>query len=130
MSGQGYLMDYNDVPPSIQNDIEEDYLKQVLELSLNEMVESIKNNLPQEPIEGDSSGLNIIIKDEDKTYNRRFNKSDKIRDIKNYLVTKKRTFNEIEIYENIPKKVYSNDESTLEEAGIVNNCVIMARVIQ
>ena len=78
MSGQGYLMDYNDVPPSIQNDIEEDYLKQVLELSLNEMVESIKNNLPQEPIEGDSSGLNIIIKDEDKTYNRRFNKSDKI----------------------------------------------------
>jgi hypothetical protein len=50
--------------------------------------------------------------------------------VKNYLAMKKRTFNEIELSENLPKKVYSDENVSLEEAGIVNNCVLFARVIQ
>jgi hypothetical protein len=125
-----FLYEDNTIPPSVQNDIEDDLLKQALELSLNEMVENLKISLPQEPAENNSNAINLVLKEGSNTFMRRFNKQDKVRDVKNYLAMMKRTFNEIELSENLPKKTYSNENLSLEEAGIVNNCVLCARVIQ
>jgi hypothetical protein len=99
-------------------------------MSLNEMVENIKISLPEEPAENNTNAIKIVLKEGSNTFMRRFNKQDKIRDVKNYLAMMKRTFNEIELSENLPKKTHSNENLSLEEAGIVNNCLLFARVIQ
>ena len=101
-----------------------------MELSLMEMVSELEKSMPQEPVEADENSIKIVIKVGADSFSRRFNKSDKIKDIKNFLVIKVRTFNQIEISEGYPKKIFSDENASLDQAGVVNNCVLMGRVIQ
>ena len=101
-----------------------------MELSLVELIENLKISLPEEPSESEPNAINISIKEGNRTFERRFKKTDKIKDLKNYLTIKVRTFNDFEISDNYSKKLYSNDNLTFEESGILTNCVLNAKMLQ
>jgi hypothetical protein len=119
----------NYIPPSLQNEFDDLELKEALEFSLIEMVDSLTSKMPKEPEEADQNSITLKIKLGADTFQRRFNKQDTVQDVKNYVIIKVRTFNEIEISEGFPKKVYSEACQTLELAGISNNSVLIARVL-
>ena len=76
-----------------EDEIEDDDLKIAMELSLVELIENLKISLPEEPSESEPNAINISIKEGNRTFERRFKKTDKIKDLKNYLTIKVRTFN-------------------------------------
>jgi len=119
---------FDDIPPNVQSQIEDDEMKLVMEMSLNEMIEGLNKNLPSEPGSDSPNAVNLVIKHNDKTFTRRFNKSDKIQHIKDFVTTKARTFATIEISEAYPKKIFSDENSTISESGISNNTVLIATI--
>jgi len=112
-----------------ENNILDDDLKTAMELSLTLYCEELEKGIPQEPNFNDINAINLLIKCGDKSFSRRFNKSDKIRDVNNFMKAKLRTYNTIELFENLPKKVYSDESKSLEESGISNNLILMAKIL-
>lgn len=108
-----------DIDVTQANFIEQSYLKQAEEKSLEDYIYNLYNILPPEA-QIDSAFVDINMKPKDKLifYSRRFNFSDKIKDLKNFAKIKLRTFSEVELVNINNNKIYEDDEQSLSEAGL------------
>jgi len=126
-TGKGVTLG-GDIPTNQNMEMDND-MKQVMELSMNDFVQDLEKRLPKEPSEDDSSCYKISFRCENQTISRRFNPTDFIRDIKNFLQSKLRTYNDIELSEAFPRKVYSEESKKLSECGFSKNQTLNAKVL-
>jgi len=96
----------------------DDELKQAMQLSLDEYIVQLKSEIKKEPEENDPDCYSIQFKYNDLTFERRFKADDKIADLKLFAKFSVKTFSEIELSENFPRKIYDKDMGTIKEEGI------------
>jgi hypothetical protein len=74
--GKGYVIDQ---PIQKEAIIEDDEIKQAMELSMNDFIQSLEMQLPKEPLETDPNAYNIVFKYDSQNFTRRFNGNNYIR---------------------------------------------------
>jgi hypothetical protein len=74
--GKGHMIDQ---PVQKEALIEDDEIKQAMELSMNDFVQSLEVQLPKEPLETDPNAYNIIFKYDSHNFTRRFYGNNHIR---------------------------------------------------
>jgi len=81
-----------------------------------------------EPEPNNPDNYNIVFKYNDVSYNRMFLGSNRIIDLKLYLKVMIRTFSNVELSENFPRKIYSNDSDTIKAAGLSKNQILWVKL--
>lgn len=74
--GKGYTIEESRKNETI---IEDDEMKQAMELSMNEFIQNLERQLPNEPAENDSNAYNLVFRYDGNSFSRRFRGSDYIR---------------------------------------------------
>jgi hypothetical protein len=77
--GKGYTIDQ---PIQKEALIEDDEIKQAMELSMNDFIQSLEMQLPKEPLETDPNAYNIIFRYDSHSFTRRFSGNNYIRVLK------------------------------------------------
>ena len=95
-------------------------LKSMSSLSVDE-----KKEIPPEPNEGYSISINY----NGKIFARKFNSTDKIGDIINFVKSEIPTFSEIQLFTVFPRKIFDDKNKTLIQAGLSKAEVIMAKIL-
>jgi len=109
-------------------DMDDDF-KQAMEMSMNEFVSGLEKGMPKEPNEGDPSAYKIAFRCESQTFSRIFASNDLIKDVKNFVQSKLRTFSDVEIFEAFPRKVFSNENVKIAESGISKNQMLNVKIL-
>ena len=103
-----------------------------MEMSMNEYIDDIKKSLPNEPEFGTNS-VQITFKFNGNMgpsiFNRNFNYSDKIRDMKNYVKIILRTYENVSLTGLENNKIYFEDDISLEDAGVKDKEMILVNII-
>ena len=94
-----------------------------------------KKKIEEEPMEGNDDSTTICFRypDGEKRIERRFLKSNKIKDLYNYVASLGREIyteeenNTFSLYQPFPPKKYDNLENTLEKEGLFPNAIIQIR---
>lgn len=112
--------------------IEENELMLAQAKALEDYLENIYANLPNEPPIDEENYVDINVKPHDKSafYSRRFRNSDKIKDLRNFAKLKLKTLNEVELQGIMSKKIYQEDDQTLLDAGFGNKETIIATILK
>ena len=125
-SGKGYTVDEHALDAGLNDEEEDDEMKQAMKLSLDEFAQSTLKELPPEPKDG---GFNIIVSYNGKNFSRRFNDNDKIKHIIMFVKSQIPTFSTISLFEAFPRKTYDDEDKTLVEAGLGRNQLLMCKLI-
>jgi len=110
-------------------DYDDEDMIEAMKISLDIYVNDLIKNLPYEPLPNDEFAYDITIRVEDYQLNRIFPSSSRIIDIKNFVKSKIRTFNDVELSEAFPKRVFYNDMSTIKDEGLSKRQVLNGRVL-
>ena len=127
-TGKGYVIDSqytNDIKKINNYEDEDEEMKQAYQLSLIEYSEQLKKEIPPEPNEGYSISINY----NGKIFARKFNSTDKIGDIINFVKSEIPTFSEIQLFTVFPRKIFDDKNKTLIQAGLSKAEVIMAKIL-
>lgn len=85
----------------------------------------LKSNIPAEPVEGTPGAFTIVFKNSEHTLQRRFNRTDTIGNLKSFIQVELKTNSTIDLFENLPKKYYNNDNLILEKSGLSTYQMLM-----
>ena len=99
-----------------------------MQLSLDEYVLQLKSELKPEPEVNNSDSYNIQFKYNDILYERRFKADDKIADLKIFVKMSIKTFNDIELCENFPRKIFNDDYKSVKEEGISKRQILYVKL--
>ena len=127
-SGQGYTVDSTHV---LDQDLynygdEDDEIKRVMKISLQEFAENAIKNLPPEPEKG---GFSIMINYNGKFFKRKFNDNDKVGHIITFVKSQIPTYSHIELFESFPKNTYDNEDILIKDSGMARNQMLMCKII-
>jgi ataxin-3 len=128
-SGQGYMVDSNqNYNQHILDNFEDedDEVKRIMKLSLEEYARNAAKSLPPEPEKG---GYSIMINYNGKYYKRNFNGTDKIKHIVAFMKSQIPTNQPLLLFESYPKKNYDNEEITIQDSGLARNQVLLCRIL-
>jgi len=109
-----------------EEEIEDEEMKKAIQMSLEITMMDLEKLIPVEPSTNED-GYNIIFKINDLTLQRRFKAENTIGDLINYCKYNLKSFKNIELMENYPKKIYSNETQKIKESGIGKNQVLMVK---
>ena len=124
--GQGHVLDeFLDLQANIDM-FEDDEALQAYQLSMIEYAEQIQRQLPPEP---PCNGYMVAIRYNQEVFTRKWSGNNTIKQLKLFVQSKIPTTNPIELFEQFPRKVFSNDEATLIQAGFSSSQIIMAKLI-
>ena len=127
-TGHGYLVDSHHV---LDQDLdnygdEDDEIKRVMKLSLEEYAQSAAKNLPPEPEKG---GFSIMVNYNGKFYKRRFNDNDKVGHIVTFVKSQIPTHSPIQLFESFPRNTYDNENIMIKDSGMARNQMLMCKII-
>jgi ataxin-3 len=127
-SGQGYLVDNQHV---LDQDLanfgdEDDEIKQVMKLSLQEYAQNAARNLPPEPEKG---GYYIMVNYNGQFFKRRFNDTDKVGDIVTFVKSQIPTYSHLLLFESFPRNNYDNEDIMIKDSGMGRNQMLMCKLI-
>ena len=128
-TGQGYMIDdpQNYGQHTLDNfDDEDDDVKRIMKLSLEEFAKNAAKSLPPEP---QSGGYTFIISCNGKTYKRNFNGTDKIRHIVTFMQSQIPTHSPLLLFESFPKKNYEDENIMIKDSGLARNQMLMCRIL-
>ena len=126
-TGKGYMVDQPHVlDEGLEDDDEDDEIKKVMKLSLQEYAENALKSLPPEPEKG---GYSIMVNYNGKFFKRNFNEEDKIGHIVTFVKSQIPTYSKIQLFESFPKVTYDNEDLTIKESGLSRNQMLMCRII-
>ena len=126
-TGKGYMVDQPHVlDEGLEDDDEDDEIKKVMKLSLQEYAENALKSLPPEPEKG---GYSIMVNYNGKFFKRNFNEDDKIEHIVTFVKSQIPTYSKILLFESVPKITYDNENLTIKESGLARNQMLMCRII-
>jgi ataxin-3 len=112
-----------------QNLILEDEIKLAMEMSLNDYLESLLSQIRTEP-SLEEAHFKLSFKTQDKkTFERRFYKDDKIKDLTFFCKFSCRTYGDIRLTGMKKNKIYSNIEETLEQAGVEDEDIFIVKIL-
>ena len=125
-TGQGYMVDRGQ--QHILDDFgdEDDEVKRIMKLSLEEYAKNAAKNLPPEPEKG---GYSIMIMFNGKYYKRKFNETDKIGHIVTYVKSQIPTNQPLLLFESQPKKNYDNEDIMIKDSGMAKNQMLLCRIL-
>ena len=128
-SGTGYMVDsgHNYQDHILDNfDDEDDDVKRIMKLSLEEYAKNAAKSLPPEPEKG---GYSLMINYNGKYYKRNFNGTDKIKHIVTFMKSQIPTNQPLLLFESQPKKNYDNEEIMIQDSGLARNQVLLCRIL-
>ena len=100
-TGQGYVVDSGQTHALDNFDDEDDDVKRIMKLSLEEFAKNAAKSLPPEP---ETGGYSLMINFNGKYYKRKFNDTDKIGDIVTFMQSQIPTHSPLLLFESYPKK--------------------------
>ena len=127
-SGQGYLVDNQH---ALDQDLanfgdEDDEIKQVMKLSLQEYAQNAARNLPPEPEKG---GYYIMVNYNGQFFKRRFNDTDKVGDIVTFVKSQIPTYSHLLLFESFPRNNYDNEDIMIKDSGMGRKQMLMCKLI-
>ena len=128
-SGTGYRVDQsqNDRQHELDNfEDEDDEVKKIMKLSLEEYAKNAAKNLPPEPEKG---GYSIMVNYNGKYYKRNFNETDKVGHIVTFMKSQIPTNQPLLLFESQPKINYDNEEMMLKDSGMAKNQMLLCRIL-
>ena len=125
-TGQGYAVDGGQTHVMDNFDDEDDDVKRIMKLSLEEFAKNAAKSLPPEP---ETGGYSLMINFNGKSYKRRFNDTDKIGDIVTFMQSQIPTHSPLLLFESFPKKNYDNENVMLKDSGLVRNQMLLCRIL-
>lgn len=127
--GKGVSLNENEIKLNNKFDhIDDDEMKMAMQMSLDIYVSDLENQLPKEPSENEDC-FTIMLRYEEHQLQRRFNGDNTINDVKNFVKSKLKTYNDIELFEAWPRKVYSDDFIKIKQSGFSKNQLLMVRLL-
>ena len=126
-TGKGYVIDDSE-QHALDNfdDEEDDEVKKIMKLSLEEFAKNAAKNLPPEPEKG---GYCIMVNYNGKFFRRNFNETDKVGHIVTYVKSQIPTNSPILLFESQPKKNYDNENIMIKDSGMARNQMLLCRLI-
>ena len=107
-------------------DDEDDDVKRIMKLSLEEFAQNAAKSLPPEPQTG---GYSLMISFNGKYYKRNFNGTDKIGDIVTFMQSQIPTHSPLLLFESYPKKNYENENILIKDSGLARNQMLLCRIL-
>ncbi len=130
-TGKGYMVDENNNYGSHAlddfGDEEDDEVKKIMKLSLEEYAKNAAKSLPPEPEKG---GYCIMINFNGKFFRRNFNETDKVGHIVTYVKSQIPTNSPILLFESQPKKNYDNENIMIKDSGMARNQMLLCRILK
>ena len=126
-SGKGHILDSQFAVNKEENYEEEDEeIKKIMKLSLEEYAQNTQKSLPPEPASG---GYSIMVNYNGKIFKRNFNDNDKVRHIVDFVKSQIPTYSPIQLFEVFPRKVYDDENILIKESGMSRNQSLMCKLI-
>ena len=127
-TGRGYAVSESThvLDQGLDNEDEDDEVKRVMKLSLQEYADNAMKSLPPEPQTG---GYSIIVMYNGKTFSRKFNETDKVGDIVTFVKSQIPTYSNLQLFESVPKVTYDDENKTIKDSGMARNQMLMCRMI-
>lgn len=128
--GKGTVLDDGHAFDDFGDEDADDEMKKVMEMSLNSALDDLKKDLPREPEDSDKSTniFTIVFRYQEKSFQRRFFADATIGSLKLFCKYQLKTLKHIELFESFPRKVYSNNEETLEKSGLSKQQILMTNI--
>ena len=125
-TGQGYVVDSGHGHAMDNFDDEDDDVKRIMKLSLEEFAQNAAKSLPPEPQTG---GYSLMISFNGKYYKRNFNGTDKIGDIVTFMQSQIPTHSPLLLFESYPKINYENENILIKDSGLARNQMLLCRIL-
>ena len=125
-TGQGYVVDSGQTHALDNFDDEDDDVKRIMKLSLEEFAKNAAKSLPPEP---ETGGYSLMINFNGKYYKRKFNDTDKIGDIVTFMQSQIPTHSPLLLFESYPKKNYENENILIKDSGLARNQMLLCRIL-
>ena len=132
-SGTGYMVDSGQNYQNYQQqhildnfDDEDDDMKRIMKLSLEEYAKNAAKSLPPEPEKG---GYSLMINYNGKYFKRNFNGTDKIKHIVTFMKSQIPTNQPLLLFKKKKKKNYDNEEIMIQDSGLARNQVLLCRIL-
>ena len=126
-SGTGYMVDgsHQHELDNFGNE-EDDEVKRIMKLSLEEYAKNTAKNLPPEPEKG---GYSIMVNFNGKYYKRNFNETDKVGHIITFMKSQIPTNQPLLLFESYPKKNYDDESISIKDSGMARNQMLLCRIL-
>ena len=126
-SGTGYMVDgsHQHELDNFGNE-EDDEVKRIMKLSLEEYAKNAAKNLPPEPEKG---GYSIMVNFNGKYYKRNFNETDKVGHIITFMKSQIPTNQPLLLVESYPKKNYDDENISIKDSGMARNQMLLCRIL-